>query len=915
MADSHGQWDDCFAELEEEVARDELAVPAVRLGHVCVALKIHRTSSGMFNVHAHDRAARQVDWNAELEGLGAESEVDDDGQASQGSVATLIGEDLAVAVGDGGAAAEDPLDMIAEYVPGIREVQQLALDTPDAELVESKYEAALHYTRDKVHIQSLASESTRLDVDRNILREERLLAAALVAELERQAWLGVERHIMEQRHKPGVVLKVHLECFMYDGVDLSVATRRSTDIRTDFAIPLEDDMDEEELVEHRQAIRDELDALAESKELGPAKLLNSQHGCSMLVAVDGKNIVLQSERVTWLQCFDRTTGETLKRALDDLSMASDDTRLAFKRTVRLAMTDAAGYNIRAERHSREPEVAKLHLLCDAHIVAGIHNKVYNLQDATVTGMIKTSQSLSGAGTISAFRSALRRVLGRDLRLVDREPSDSAKEYTRSMLDLFLGKDVKHAKVRAIVSRCASGDWRKRGVFEYMAVKGETRSQVLKVLYRQFVPALVGHTPRTFPRSRWTGAELALADYGMLSMIHGLLEAAYTEYMRESFAVPGADAMEEAVAGMDDDAAAAADIGGPRSAEAKRHYRAAAVKWIREPTRQRDLAVMAILLRPMSRYMIQEIASATALSLSESHVRRLEAMLAVGDMQTFLDSCRWPLLEAANGVKDLECMSAIADLHESEHFQHWLAAWHTRDTQTLLFKGLSRQAASVHELLHKKHQSCPYKVFLLATPAAEDVEKELLEDTCVHSRDEYTSSFMLAYANLRSEDALLELAMILLHARTNTVSLESSNATVRRRLFGASLQVIMPELHAVSSEFALGKLRRRQHSIRHPPGHKEHNKKLSKKALVPQQRKRRGAGGAGRAFMNSKKMRVSKELWDEFRALPEHEKQEYAALGRIATAKAKYMGAAFDTRTKVAILVALSHGSCTSEFRN
>jgi len=134
---------------------------------------------------------------------------------------------------------------------------------------------------------------------------------------------------------------------------------------------------------------------------------------------------------------------------------------------------------------------------------------------------------------------------------------------------------------------------------------------------------------------------------------------------------------------------------------------------------------------------------------------------------------------------------------------------------MLFKALSREAAAVYELLYEKHGACPYISFLLVD-GDPDTERTL-RSICESGRDEFTASFLATYDDVRSEAAQLELAMVLVHARTSTVSLESSNATLRRRLHGMSLQVCMPELSAVSAEFTLGKVRSRHHAVEHPQG--------------------------------------------------------------------------------------------------
>ena len=108
------------------------------------------------------------------------------------------------------------------------------------------------------------------------------------------------------------------------------------------------------------------------------------------------------------------------------------------------------------------------------------------------------------------------------------------------LDLFLATGVENTHLRAVLSRFASGDWRKTGTFEYLATAGEKKVQVLKEMFTHFVPFLCAHAPRRFPSSRWTGANLALADLGLLAAAHGLLQSTYKVFMAQSFPVKASD---------------------------------------------------------------------------------------------------------------------------------------------------------------------------------------------------------------------------------------------------------------------------------------------------------------------------------------------------------------------------------------
>ena len=68
---------------------------------------------------------------------------------------------------------------------------------------------------------------------------------------------------------------------------------------------------------------------------------------------------------------------------------------------------------------------------------------------------------------------------------------------------------------------------------------------------------------------------------------------------------------------------------------------------------------------------------------------------------------------------------------------------------------------------------------------------------------------------------MELIMIVLFAKTNTSGLESSNAQIKRLVTVASVQNPVPLLSAISAEYYMSKLRRREHEWRHPRGSPNH----------------------------------------------------------------------------------------------
>ena len=212
------------------------------------------------------------------------------------------------------------------------------------------------------------------------------------------------------------------------------------------------------------------------------------------------------------------------------------------------MTDAASYNVRAERHSAEGHTVVFHILCDVHVLSGIHSKVFSLGARTISGMTKLRLFLQGTGQMHKFRRALRVVLRDRLRLVYTRPSEEAIAFKEAVLQQLCGSDIGKAHLRTVLSRCASGDWRQTDCFEFWAMPGQNKRDVLRFLFRHLVPALAGRRPATFPQHRWTGAEHSLRDVGLLAAVHNLLEPVYEEYLRANFGGAAAAAPAAAAVG-------------------------------------------------------------------------------------------------------------------------------------------------------------------------------------------------------------------------------------------------------------------------------------------------------------------------------------------------------------------------------
>lgn len=385
--------------------------------------------------------------------------------------------------------------------------------TPDEDLDHPALVVANHFVAEKQFVGSTSAEAAAFGFDRKDVRALRSSSASASLQLQKHGW---EQLCLALRDE-SVVGNVRLLCFIefaaFDGVDLKLKSNAIVAFNQEgksIAIDQEPGKPKVQGGEFAMVMTD--------STIGPTKLLNSELTAACLLDIGGELTVIYNDILTHLQVADRTTGQALCAALRSQSGSRGDGLPEFLRKVRIAMTDAAGYNFKAERlllSARGGGWETLHLKCDMHVVSSIHGQTFDCLGPLVSGMTAVSVSLGAFGQMTLFREAMRRVLSKQLRLVYQQPNQEAAKFRDLILDTFVGSSAKPAPLRMTVARCASGDSRKTGVFEFYAGPGDTSESVLQLLMKAFVPTVLAHAPSTWPRARWTGFDKSLLDVGLL----------------------------------------------------------------------------------------------------------------------------------------------------------------------------------------------------------------------------------------------------------------------------------------------------------------------------------------------------------------------------------------------------------------
>lgn len=840
------------------------------------------------------------EWAMELEALNSDSDAASD-------VSSLAG-----TPGECALAPFVPVDTGREDFA--LTVLHRSQSVPDENLNDKWMGVCSQLVLDSSAVATVTKEASELDIDRRDLRTLRRLLAASALAIERQSWSAFEQRLADNVGGEVSELLFYIDFSSYDIADFKMQVSQEVKIaleppQPDEVVALANDHPEQFLLE------------MEEKSSGVKKIVQTEGSTLMLLRLRcGRLVAVRGHTLTWLSVADRSTSECYKACVEKQRLGTAAAE-NFGMKLRLACTDGDGAIAKAERHIMEgrPGWCGLHLACRVHTLSGCHEKVYDaLLSPDISGLYAAAKSLEPAGMMSIFRKSVRKVLAKKLRLVahihlDRE----AVHFKELVIASFLGPHPQHMYLRVVLETCAPGDWRDQNEFLYPIKPGESRNDVLRLLFKTFVPALFGHCPKLFPRHRWTGALDTLRDIGLPLNLNGLFVAAFEELLgtlaqKESGSalaqappanVGNGDGAQggarwasvpfvEAEAGPDPAQAPTGPSGGATWAEQNRAHRGDARSWLGTKPASKML-IMAATLRPLGRFMLAELEVGGAAFEAQEASKAVTAPRAAG-VNAILANRKWPLLLAARQESERTCMQDLVAVHDRLVVGCLPPAAMTVETQRLICKLLSKEGACIYDYFITQSNQFPWKLFRLLDDPALAAE---IEQSCESSRDEFSHAFIVRFqGRLVSEEALMHLSLIVLVARTSTLNIECRHAQIRRYVKTASVHVQKPDLAWISAKFLLRKMALREKSFRLPSGSttkpgnekQKRGKRGQKKgeSSVGKRTRRRGGGGAYRAFISAKCKAVGKavfrELAAEYNALPEDDKKPYQQTGALAT---------------------------------
>jgi hypothetical protein len=335
------------------------------------------------------------------------------------------------------------------------------------------------------------------------------------------------------------------------------------------------------------------------------------------------------------------------------------------------------------------------------------------------------------------------------------------------------------------------------------------------------------------------------------------------------------------------------------AEENRRNRGATIRYLQSRP-GRHLLELRLALNPMGSYRDELIRTSGEINATVECAKSIRGGEQLSGPAALLAGREWPLLKAATGERDRQTMRELEMLHDRVRFDCYPDDAKNVRFRHRVFRVLSREAATTHCFMLAYHEADPFPVFRLAV---EPEYSEHLLARCEPSRGEYFRGFLERHADITSDDARVELAVVIVSARVTTVPIEHANSSIVRKVSSKSMQTHRPDLITLSAEHVQGCVRLRERLVKLPAGYKlprKSRKKASGKANAssnakaksactvnnPNVKRVRGGGGAWRAFISARCKGIAKAMLGplalEYGSLSLEEKQAYVEAGAFAT---------------------------------
>ena len=708
----------------------------------------------------------------------------------------------------------------------------------------------------------------------------------------------------------------------------------------------------------------------QTKAATVAKLLATEHRFLMLLKAEqsigseggSQYLLFAGTTLTALQVLERATGGVLLRALLANNAVSEFSQ-NYKVQCRCTTTDKYAANAVAERKLAELRGGSwvhTHHSCVVHVIATCIGRTMDFYSEDISGLVHFSLSLGVGSAMDRFRKSLIAVVQARLVILPGAASPEAAKYKQSVLDLFCTSGTKTSLRRFLLEALPNGDWRNREQVEVFLAPGIaiSRDQVVQRVAAGLVLALCGKLFSTYPQHRWLGSEISVSEVGLLEAVHGLASASYDHMLQQwthsgsrAAATQPLRAQSDARMLLQAETAGTANIPSgtlPAGQEAEQHHPQPAVAdasqgashaentgtfqvpvdhaAVNEQHRRR--ASEWLRTRPLSSLVVCKLVLTPLTDLISTYIHRAgqaweaedRAQVASAQSLQQVSHKTSPMLEHVKLTAENKFFQDLGRLREDQAWLVMPLEAHTLEVQSTVFQALSRAGCALHELVVKPAQRCPLALLRLLVHGESVLPNILALPDCM--LDDFSKQHLTLFPGdkLLSADSLAILDAYHLGASPDIVSVEWGHGRVHRLIKKSSVQTVAPTVSFVSSQWLMQKHHLRyqvpllgqgqpvkaeaQHMVEDPDVPEE-----------PMAKKRRGGGGAFRAFISVRSRGQSgkadmKHLANEYaRAKAEHtrEYQEALVLGEAGTARHKVTGQpSFGPATRDVILSKRKH---------
>lgn len=597
---------------------------------------------------------------------------------------------------------------------------------------------------------------------------------------------------------------------------------------------------------------------------GAQKILQTIQQGGMVFKVRGEYVVVLVSTLCPLQVLDNGTGAVLHAAQLRNSGATRASS-SFAQRCRLACTDRNSANSVAERLVAEDRGApwkRLQTFCEVHMTATAHEKTFSLMPENIHGMIHCALALQTGSAMARFRACLREEVASRFEVRYGSPPMEAVQYKKRIFQLFVSHGSQLAMRRVFLALCPNGDWRSPRVEYYVPpTSHHSEAELLEHVTSGLIAALCSSQPGVYPRSRWTGADLAIDCLGVMEACHRLLSttffrfaASYETGWRGKQLLDSAKKLAQNLGGASESMEnpqpevasdpSAGDTGGEvvsdEAAAIAEATQGAAAGFAAVNAAHRRIAAKWLETRPFGRLVLQRVVMEP---LRQLHRRQFEVASDGWEMAQRAQALRASKVgKTGFGMRDYRLCVAASGKDEKRFFDTlgallgpspiWSTlpiASYTVAFSSLAFRLISRAGCAIHELLAHRHQKFPFQLFrLLHEP---ELAQELSEvPPCL--MDEFSLDMKAAHPTLSGPDFQHKLGLVCLMGWKDISQVEARHATVRRLLKMASLQTRPQVLSDLSGSWCALQARKRfQRSMPTLPGKSKKVWQVSR-ALAP-----------------------------------------------------------------------------------